>query len=106
MDAVPSTTAGVITATATVITALGGLVLAFSVLIPILRNSKEAKAAAIEARDTAAQASSKTDEVHKIVNQQRTDMIRYTEALIRTLRAAGIEVPIDQSIPEPEVKEI
>lgn len=35
--------------------------------------------------------------VHKIVNQQRTDMVQYQRALIFALKAAGIEVPVDQS---------
>lgn len=39
---------------------------------------------------------------HKIVNQQRTDMLAYNRALVRALRDQGIEVPIDQSLPEDE----
>jgi hypothetical protein len=35
--------------------------------------------------------------VHKIVNQQRTDMLRYQRALIVALKAHGVEVPDDQS---------
>ena len=94
-----SSIAGIITAIATVITALGGFALALGVLIPILRITKEAKRAAVEARDMAVRTGVKTEEVHTIVNQQRTDMTRYNEALVRALRAAGIEVPVDQSIP-------
>ncbi len=91
--------ADIITAIATVITALGGFALAIGVLIPSLKVGREAKAAAVQARDVAAETSSRTEEVHVIVNQQRTDMTRYNEALVRALRSAGIEVPIDQSIP-------
>jgi hypothetical protein len=36
-------------------------------------------------------------DVHKIVNQQRTDMLQYQKALIAALAAAGIDVPTDQS---------
>lgn len=74
----PSTLAGVITAIGVVITALGGLVAAFTVFLPILRNVKE---------------------THKIVNQDRTDMLKFQRTLIRTLVAHGIAVPEDQSLP-------
>lgn len=40
--------------------------------------------------------------VHKIVNQQHTDMKNYQGALIRALEAKGITVPIDQSAPQPQ----
>jgi hypothetical protein len=75
---------GIITASATVLTALGGLVLAVSVLVPILRNSKVTVA--------------KIDEVHVMVNQQRTDAQRYQAALVKALHEAGVKVPEDQSI--------
>lgn len=73
----PSTLAGIITAAATVITACGGVILAISVLIPILRQTRQ---------------------IHTIVNQQRTDMERYQRALVAVLKEHGIDVPIDQSI--------
>jgi hypothetical protein len=84
----PSSWAGVITAVATVVTAIGGLVLAVAVLIPNLRASREAIA--------------KVDQVHTIVNQQRTDAQRYQVALVRALRKAGVEVPDDQSLTEAQ----
>lgn len=37
-------------------------------------------------------------EVHKIVNQQRTDMLAYQKTLVDTLRASGIHVPTDKSL--------
>lgn len=80
----PSSWAGIVTAVAGVFTALGGLVLAVSVLIPNLRASRQAVAAVAE--------------VHTIVNQQATDAQRYQVALVEALRAAGIEVPVDQSL--------
>jgi len=76
-----STLAGVITAIGTVFTALGLLVTAISGLI---RSRK------VEA---------KVDVVHKIVNQQRTDMQNYNRALINALQKHNIEVPTDQSLP-------
>ena len=72
----PGSYSGIVTAIATVITALGGLILAFAVIIPILRNVKQ---------------------VHTIVNQQQTDLKNYQAALIRALHDAGIKVPLDQS---------
>jgi hypothetical protein len=76
-----STLAGVITAVSTLFLAIGGVITAFTVLIPILRQTKS---------------------THKIVNQQRTDMLRFQRALIRALTDAGIEVPIDQSVDDQE----
>ena len=73
-----STAAGVITAIATAITAIGGLMLALGVMIPNLRETRK---------------------IHVMVNQQRTDMIRYQAALVAALQKAGIEVPADQSLP-------
>lgn len=88
VDEPESTTAGVVTASATVLTALGGLVLAVSVLIPILRNS----------RKTLVQVA----DVHTIVNQQRTDLLSYQQLLIRALSAAGVTVPEDASVQSPD----
>jgi hypothetical protein len=62
------TVAGIVTALATMVTAIGGIYLGRRV-----------------------------QEVHKIVNQQRTDMLQYQKALIAALSAAGIAIPADQS---------
>lgn len=62
------TIAGMITAVATMVTAIGGIYLGRRV-----------------------------QEVHKIVNQQRTDMLQYQKALMAALSAAGIAIPADQS---------
>lgn len=40
----------------------------------------------------------KVDQVHTIVNQQRTDAQNYQRALINALRRAGVDVPEDQSV--------
>jgi hypothetical protein len=85
VNTAPSTVAGIITASATVLTALGGVILAISVLIPNLRLM----------RRTANQ----VETVHTIVNQQRTDQQRYNIALVQLLKKNGIEVPVDQSLP-------
>lgn len=78
-----SSLAGIITAIAAVITAVGGVLLAVGVLIPNLRETRHLR------RETKA--------VHEIVNQQRTDMMRYQRALVGALKKAGVDVPEDQS---------
>jgi hypothetical protein len=75
-----STLAGIITATSTVLTALGLVITAIAGLIRSRR---------IEG---------KVDTVHTIVNQQRTDAANYQRALINALQVAGVEVPADQSV--------
>lgn len=84
------TVAGTLTAVATLITALGGLVVTLKVLVPNFRTNKETRARAEEINTQAC-------EIHKIVNQQRTDMLRFQAALIKTLKAHDIDVPDDQS---------
>lgn len=79
-----STWAGVISAIAGVITAVGGLYAALAVFIPAQRAAKHT-----------------LDDVHKIVNQQRTDMTNFNRALIRALKDANVPVPVDQSV-EPD----
>jgi len=37
-------------------------------------------------------------DVHKIVNQQRTDMLLYQDKLVASLVSAGIHVPEDKSL--------
>ena len=49
------------------------------------------------AKDTAG-AVAKLDQVHVMVNQQRTDMQRYQTALVSALSEAGIPIPVDQSL--------
>ena len=83
-----STLAGIITAFASVLTALGLLVTAITVLIPILRGTRK------NSKDIG--------EVHKIVNQQRTDAKNYQRALVRALEAHGIDVPVDQSVEDTD----
>jgi hypothetical protein len=78
---ITTTWTGLITSLATVITACGGLVIAIGVLVPILRNSRRTI--------------TKIDEVHTIVNSQRTDMQRYEQLLVETLTKHAITVPPD-----------
>ena len=86
-----SSTAGIITASASVLTALSLVITAFTVFLPVL---KATKATRVEA----AQVAKEVREVHLIVNQQATDASRYQVALVDALRRAGIEVPADQSL--------
>jgi hypothetical protein len=80
----PSTLASVITAIAVCITAVGGVIAALTLFIPILRNTRTLR--------------NEVAEVHTIVNQQRTDLQNWNRALVRALKDAGITVPIDQSV--------
>lgn len=48
--------------------------------------------------EVAAVTVNKLDDVHKIVNQQRTDMQRYQEALVAALQNAGVDIPRDESL--------
>lgn len=75
-----SSLAGVITACSTVLTALGLVITALAGLIRSRRVEH------------------KVDDVHKIVNQQRTDAANYQRALIRALEQADVAVPTDQSV--------
>ena len=74
----------IIAACGTLVTAIGGLVLAFSVLIPTLRASKVALV--------------KVAEVHQLVNSQRDDLLTYQRALVGALRDADVLIPEDQSL--------
>lgn len=85
VEAATSSPAGIVTAFASVLTAFGGLLLSVAYVIPAFRTVRKTKIA--------------VDEVHTIVNQQRTDAQRYQIALVSALKAAGIDVPIDQSLP-------
>jgi ABC-type transporter MlaC component len=76
-----------------IITAVGTLLTALALVIN-----------AITARRRDKRIENKVDTVHKIVNQERTDRMNYQRALIRALQDRGIEVPIDQSVEEPEPK--
>ena len=81
----PVSATGIATAIATVCTALGGLIVSITILIPLLR---------------------KTNDTHNIVNQQRTDSHNYTRALVRALQDNNVPIPADQSQQElpPEEK--
>jgi hypothetical protein len=75
-----SSVAGVIGASAGVVSALALVFAALPALIKTLREVRK---------------------VHVIVNQQHTDMANYQGALIRALEAAGVTVPINQAQPPP-----
>lgn len=76
--------AAIITAIATLITAIGGAIIAYTVLLPLLHKTK-----AIEV---------KTDEVHTLVNSNHASMLRREEVLIAALQQAGVKIPPNQDI--------
>jgi hypothetical protein len=76
-----STIVGVVTATSTLVIAIGGVITALTVFLPMFRQIKQ---------------------VHTIVNQQQTDLRNYQRALVAALTKAGVEVPQDQSAPLPD----
>ena len=86
--------AAIIAAVGTLLTAVAVVLTAVGVLVPILRKQRTIQATAQTAVD-------KVSEVHTMVNQQRTDMLRYQAALIDVLRAASLPVPADQSLTAP-----
>jgi competence protein ComGC len=98
--------AAVIAATGTLLTALAVLLTAVSVLVPILRKridqvqatAQTAVDKVAEVQATAQAAVDKVSDVHVMVNQQRTDMLRYQAALTDALHVAGIPIPADQSL--------
>jgi hypothetical protein len=66
----------IITAVAACITAIGGVIIA-------IRTGLVKKT---------------LDETHVMLNQQRTDMYKYQEDLVKTLQDAGIAIPTDSSL--------
>jgi Na+-transporting NADH:ubiquinone oxidoreductase subunit NqrF len=76
---IATTIVSIITASAAVFTAVALVITAVTGLI--------------RSRKTEA----KIDDVHKLVNQQQTDLKNYQRALIAALSKAGVEVPADQS---------
>lgn len=73
----------IITSIGTLITAAGGVAIAL-----LTRNN-----AVIAKKNSEA-----LGEVHIMVNQQRTDALRYQTALVKALKKAGVDVPDDQSL--------
>jgi len=68
--------------------AVGVLITTISTAILTLRRVRETKE--VLRQDV--------QDVHKIVNQQRTDMLAYQEKLVTSLVAAGLHVPEDTSL--------
>jgi Na+-transporting NADH:ubiquinone oxidoreductase subunit NqrF len=81
----PDMTVDIINATGTVFTAVALIITAFAAL------------------NRSRRVEGKIDQVHVIVNQQRTDAQNYNRALIAALHKAGVDVPADQSVdPGPQ----
>lgn len=81
---VSTSVAGLITAIATALIAVGGVITSITVLVPILRGTRANTKQIVE--------------IHTMVNQQRTDMSRYQERLIEALVAGGVAIPPDSSL--------
>ncbi len=92
MDAPQSTPAGIITASAAVFTALGGLLLAIGVLLPILRQTRATSAKVnVEAAKTAvnnASVNMQLATIHHLVNSELTAARQAELDLTRLLVAA------------------
>jgi hypothetical protein len=71
--------AGIITATTSLIVAIGGLIVSVRVLLPVKRT---------------------VDTVHTLVNQHSTDQQLYQQDLRKALQDAGVQIPVDKSLPE------
>jgi hypothetical protein len=81
-------------AISTLFIAVAGVIAALTLFLPVLRSSRS-NAKKLDAVEI------KVDGVHTIVNQRYTDILNFNRALVRALEGAGIEVPVDQSVPEP-----
>lgn len=80
--------------------AVGVLITTITTAIIALRRVETVKEAVQETKETL---SKEVQDVHKIVNQQRTDMLIYQDKLISSLVAAGIHVPEDKSLKRSEL---
>lgn len=83
----------VATTVVSVITAIGTVLTALALVINAYAAWKRDK-----------RIENKVEDVHTIVNQQRTDMQRYIRAQSAVLTAHGIALPVDQSIDPNELK--
>jgi len=75
--------AAIIAAIGALFTAIGGVVMAISVLVPTMRASKVAV--------------DKVEEVHQLVNSSHTALLQYQARLVGALRDADMVVPTDHS---------
>jgi hypothetical protein len=88
-----SSVAGIITAIASGILALAALVSAFTVFIPMARRVRHTE-------ETAERTEQVAKSTHVLVNSRYDNIENFNRALIRALNKHGIEVPIDQSLPD------
>jgi len=85
-----SSVAGILTAIGSGFTGLSLTITAVAGLRPLLKKAKQVEI--------------KVDDVHRIVNQQRTDMMNYQAALMEAMKQAGVDIPVDQSAPRASKK--
>jgi hypothetical protein len=79
---------------AAVITAISSAIVALSLLVTAMAGAFVLLWREIRANSKA------TEDVHVMVNQQRTDSMRYLQVLRQALTDAGIPVPDDASLTE------
>jgi predicted tellurium resistance membrane protein TerC len=79
-----SSVASVVTAIATSVTTVGGVILTWKGLIPAIRTGKDTLRTA--------------EETHHLVNQSRTDAAKYTQDLTDLLQSHDISIPHDKSL--------
>jgi urea transporter len=92
-----------ITAITSSIIALGGLVTAITVLIPILRSSRAAAANAAQAAKNAEKAATLGATNHALINNNWQEFRAHQARLEAALVAAGVPVPVDESITSKNV---
>lgn len=81
-----------------ILSAVGALVTVISTaIISIMKIEKVKADLQRDVQDVKHTLRDDVQSVHKIVNQQRTDMLTYQADLIRALRREGIDVPRDES---------
>lgn len=80
--------ATVITAAGTLVTAVGGAVFAWRVVVPAARATREVVTLAEETKDAAVATS-------HMVNSQRDDMLARIDVLAQALQEAGVAIPAD-----------
>lgn len=78
--ATASSTAGVITATASLFIAVAGVIAALTTFIPMLRSQRRTE--------------QKVDQVHELVNGQNTALVARNDSLTSALVDAGVPVPV------------
>lgn len=113
--ATSSSLAGEIGASAGVLTAIAFVITALTGFVPIVRNTRATKELTQKVLEEAKDNKVEVAKVHTIVNQANTNLLQYQAVLTRAMAAAGLPIPLDQSLmpvppalpllPEPPIPE-